>query len=746
MKSTRDNLFRIKGTIEKIFFRNDDTGYKILKLIDKDGDELSCKGVIPFVEEGNLIEVFGDLIEDDFGNPLLTVKFVEPVNHDNTEVLYTYLAGKNIKHIGEKTAEKIIETFGKDSHRILMADPEKLSQIPGISRKKAEEIVKQYSESSFQIETYSFLAKLSITQKFIYKIIKVFKESTIEEVKKNPYQLANKIRGIGFKKADDIAMNMGISKDSLYRKQAAVIHILQEAMSNGDTMLPDDTVYERMNRILDMTVDYKEYREIIQELYFDDVLTLEINEYDNSRINIYLSYMYKKEIQVSQKIRKMVGRIDVDQESLIMKIDKIGKKFGIKLDDTQLEAILKGITNNFVVITGGPGTGKTTLINVILEYYDNKGNSVNLAAPTACAAKRMEAVTGHSASTIHRLLEIQPIESEEDDSFGRNKNNLLDCDVLIVDETSMVDLTLFSALLDACSEDTHIILVGDMNQLPSVAAGNVLHDIIKSEVVPVIFLNKIYRQGNRESQIVKIANNVLNGEKVSIDNSADSDLYFIKFDENNFKRQLISTINRVENRFGIKKDDIQILIPQKSTNYGVENINKLLQTELNTEEKSVYILDKMFKLRDKVIHIKNNYMKDVIELENMSQSKGVFNGDVGYVTEINDRKSFTVRYDDKTTTYTGIEVNEIDLSYAITVHKSQGSEYPAVIIILKGVPYNLRMRTLLYTAITRAKKIAIIIGDASVFSDMVKNVSKIERYTGLKEKIRDAYGVVKEGS
>ena len=736
-----DNLFIVTGTVDKLWFHNEDTGYKILRLIDKDGDEITCKGCIPLGDVGTQLELKGELTEDDYGNVVLKVRHSKPIRYDNIDILFSYLSSNNIKHIGEKTARKIIDAFGEETHNILMYEPQKLATIKGISKKKAEEICMQYAENSNEIETYGFLAELNISQKFIYKIIKVFKNNVIDAVKENPYELANKIKGIGFKKADEIALNLGIPKDSIFRKKSAIIHVLQEALNCGDTLVRDNDLFERVKIILEINLDYQEYREIIQELYFEDIITLELCK-ESKSVNIYLSYIFKKEIKVAQKIREMNKVLEVDELSMISRIKNIGNSLDIILDEDQIKAVCKAVTNTFVVITGGPGTGKTTVINTVLKYFLNSQKSVKLVAPTACAAKRMSAVTGYKASTIHRLLEIQPTDNDFE-SYGRNEDNKLETDVLIIDEASMVDLSLFSALLDACKRNTHIILVGDMNQLPSVSAGNVLRDIIESNVIPVIYLTKIYRQGNKDSQIIKIANQVLNGSKVSIVNDSESDLFFIKVNERNFEEQLLSTITRLADRYKFTNDDIQILIPQKATEYGIEAVNSILQKKLNSNIQCISFGEKVFKLGDKVIHTKNNYIKDVIP-KGDERINGVFNGDVGYINAIEDKSSFSVEFDDKYTTYSKTEINEVELAYAITVHKSQGSEYPAVILVLKSVPFNLKMRSLLYTAITRAKKVVVIIGEEKVFSDMVNNISKVQRFTGLKEKLRDNYGIFEE--
>lgn len=736
MKQLSDDNIAFRGNIEKIWYRNDDTGYKIIKLVNKHFEEITAKGVIPFVEEGNFIEVYGRLDEDDYGSPIIIAKKSNLIEHTDVEFLYTYLANGNVKYIGEKIAKKIIEKFGDETHDILMNNPKKLSLIRGIGEKRAEEIVDQYSENAHRIKTYSYLSKLNISQVYINKIIKVFDNNAIDIIEKNPYELVSKIKGIGFKKADEIASNLGIKKDSIFRKKAGILHILQEALLSGDTLVNDIMIFDKLKGLLDINVDISEFREIIQELYIEDSIYLESGK--DGVINVYLSYIYKKELSLSTKIKCMIMRFDDDEKSIKIRAKDIGSELGINLDDNQLNAVIKAISNNFVVITGGPGTGKTTLINTILKYFLDMRLSVKLVAPTACAAKRMEAVTDYEASTIHRLLEVQPMEDEVYESYGRNVSNKLECDVLIVDEASMVDLNLFNALLDACDDDMRVILVGDVNQLPSVGAGNVLRDIIESEIVPVIKLNKIYRQSNGKSsgQIVKIANDILSGNAVHIDNSIDSDLFFIKINENNFENQLIDTIKRISSKFNIDIEDIQVLIPQKQTKFGVENVNKILQKNLNESNDLVSLYDKIFKYNDKVIHTKNNYIKETIAKNDEDSSQGVFNGDVGYINSIFDKNSFCVEYEDKYVNYSSYEVNELELAYAITVHKSQGSEYPAVILILKSVPFNLKMRALLYTAITRAKKIVVIIGEESAFSDMVRNISKVKRYTGLKEKLR----------
>lgn len=729
------------GIVRRIIYSSDDNFFKIIDFETEDG-ELKCKGNLVNISIGDEIEIYGSMNIDKFGELIFSIERHKYLSENTSNQIYNFLLAGNIKYIGEKLAKKIVDTFADETETVLSTSPERLAEVRGISLSRAKEIVCEYNKNAHRIKNYVYLSNLGISDILTSKIINKYKDKTIETISNNPYVIINDIQGVSFKKADEIATLIGIPFDSFFRKKAYILNVLNEQYYNGNTYVLFENLIKSFRDNLLIEIDEGEFRDLLFELYSEEEIYI---EQVGRNIRVYIDNVYSSECKVSNVLRDINNKLDIND----IIVDKFLYEFecnnNIILDDIQKIAVKTVLSNQFVVITGGPGTGKTTLIDVIINYYEKYKYDVRLVAPTACAAKRMENITGTKASTIHRLLELRRDDNSDFLHFGRNSNNKLDTDVIIVDETSMLDLSLAKALLDAIKNDTRIIFVGDKNQLPSVGAGNVLEDIINSDVFPVVELKKVYRQNNYESKIISVANSVLNGE--SIHNTADinDDLFIIRLQRNLFKEQLINTLSKIADKLNMDIRDIQVLSPQKRGTYGVDGINKILQSHLNKEECSINFGDKFYKIADKVIHTKNNYFKEYISLDN-DELLGIFNGEIGYINSLDKMAgTISVEYSDKRVEYDRLDINELNLAYSITVHKSQGSEYKAIIIVLgPDVHPFLRDRRLLYTAITRAKELVVMLTEESVVNDILRNKSMKTRMTGLCDKLRGISGVIKE--
>ncbi len=731
-------MITIEGIVETVVFRNDDNGYTICKL-RCDKEVVTIVGTIPFINESQEYSVQGEwTVHPKFGKQF-KIESIHEIIPTTTSGIEKYLASGVIEGIGKVTAKKIVEFFGEDTIKILDSNIEKLEEIPGIGKKRINTIMKSYLEQRVTKDIIIFFQSYGITVNMAMKIYKKFGVNCINIVKDNPYILTEYISGIGFRTADSIAKSLGIEKDSLFRIKSGVIYIINEFCAIGNTFIPMDRLRDKGMKLLE--IDSEKFDEGVYELIIDGKIKVEV--VDNIDAVYNMSYLYL-EMSVTRKIVEL-ATTNYDKLSLNVneKINDFESKANIKLANSQKEAIEGAFFNGIEVITGGPGTGKTTIINCIVSIFESLGLKVFMAAPTGRAAKRMAEATGREAKTIHRLLEIGSYSEEEVDEI-ENETSAIECDVLIVDEASMVDISLMNALLKAMQVGTRLIIVGDVDQLPSVGPGNVLRDIIESDAVKVVRLNEIFRQG-QESMIVQNAH-LINEGKMPILNTKNSDFYLERAaDSEVMLEKIIGLVKTRLPKFNVEWDsvrDIQVLSPMRKGIMGIDNLNIQLQQVLNPKSKDkdeVEIKDMIFRVGDKVMQIKNNYTLKWSKNNSSEEGKGVFNGDVGYITEISeDEDKITVCFeDDKIVEYEESDLDEITLAYAVTIHKSQGSEFPVVIMPMFMGPPLLMNRNLLYTGITRAKKLVVLVGNSKVVEFMKDNNRSFERYSGLKWRIRE---------
>ncbi|WP_346869706.1 ATP-dependent RecD-like DNA helicase [Clostridium sp. UBA5119] len=731
-------MITIEGIVETVVFRNDDNGYTICKL-RCDKEVVTIVGTIPFINESQEYSVQGEwTVHPKFGKQF-KIESIHEIIPTTTSGIEKYLASGVIEGIGKVTAKKIVEFFGEDTIKILDSNIEKLEEIPGIGKKRINTIMKSYLEQRVTKDIIIFFQSYSITVNMAMKIYKKFGVNCINIVKDNPYILTEYISGIGFRTADSIAKSLGIEKDSLFRIKSGVIYIINEFCAIGNTFIPMDRLRDKGMKLLE--INSEKFDEGVYELIIDGKIKVEV--VDNIDAVYNMSYLYL-EMSITRKIVEL-ATTNYDKLSLNAneKIKDFESKANIKLANSQKEAIEGAFFNGIEVITGGPGTGKTTIINCIVSIFESLGLKVFMAAPTGRAAKRMAEATGREAKTIHRLLEIGSYSEEEVDEI-ENETSAIECDVLIVDEASMVDISLMNALLKAMQVGTRLIIVGDVDQLPSVGPGNVLRDIIESDAVKVVRLNEIFRQG-QESMIVQNAH-LINEGKMPILNTKNSDFYLERAaDSEVMLEKIIGLVKTRLPKFNVQWDsvrDIQVLSPMRKGIMGIDNLNIQLQQVLNPKSKDkdeVEIKDMIFRVGDKVMQIKNNYTLKWSKNNSSEEGKGVFNGDVGYITEINeDEDKITVCFeDDKIVEYEESDLDEITLAYAVTIHKSQGSEFPVVIMPMFMGPPLLMNRNLLYTGITRAKKLVVLVGNSKVVEFMKDNNRSFERYSGLKWRIRE---------
>lgn len=731
-------MITIEGIVETVVFRNDDNGYTICKL-RCDKEVVTIVGTIPFINESQEYSVQGEwTVHPKFGKQF-KIESIHEIIPTTTSGIEKYLASGVIEGIGKVTAKKIVEFFGEDTIKILDSNIEKLEEIPGIGKKRINTIMKSYLEQRVTKDIIIFFQSYGITVNMAMKIYKKFGVNCINIVKDNPYILTEYISGIGFRTADSIAKSLGIEKDSLFRIKSGVIYIINEFCAIGNTFIPMDRLRDKGMKLLE--INSEKFDEGVYELIIDGKIKVEV--VDNIDAVYSMSYLYL-EMSVTRKIVEL-ATTNYDKLSLNVneKINDFESKSNIKLANSQKEAIEGAFFNGIEVITGGPGTGKTTIINCIVSIFESLGLKVFMAAPTGRAAKRMAEATGREAKTIHRLLEIGSYSEEEVDEI-ENETSAIECDVLIVDEASMVDISLMNALLKAMQVGTRLIIVGDVDQLPSVGPGNVLRDIIESDAVKVVRLNEIFRQG-QESMIVQNAH-LINEGKMPILNTKNSDFYLERAADSEVMLEKIIGLVKIRlPKFNVEWDsvrDIQVLSPMRKGIMGIDNLNIQLQQVLNPKSKDkdeVEIKDMIFRVGDKVMQIKNNYTLKWSKNNSGEEGKGVFNGDVGYITEVNeDEDKITVCFeDDKIVEYEESDLDEITLAYAVTIHKSQGSEFPVVIMPMFMGPPLLMNRNLLYTGITRAKKLVVLVGNSKVVEFMKDNNRSFERYSGLKWRIRE---------
>lgn len=739
----------IEGYVDHIIYRNQENGYTVASLI-VDGEEVTCVGTFQTLSEGETICGKGRYTEHPSYGQQFSIYSYETVVPQDAFAIERYLGSGAIKGIGAALAARIVRKFGDDTLRIIEEEPERLAEVKGISERKAREIAGQVEEKADMRKAMMFLQKYGISQTLGVKIYQQYKQDMYRILKENPYKMAEDINGIGFKMADEIASRIGIHTDSDYRIRSGLLYILLLASGEGHVYLPKKLLLERAQQLLGVQADYMEKH--LTDLAIDRKIVVKEIETDTAKKHqvVYASQYYQIELHTAQMLHELNIKDTVDEEVLQEKIKQIQRAEKIDLDEKQQEAIKEAVKSGLMVITGGPGTGKTTTINAIIRYFEMEGLDIYLAAPTGRAAKRMTEATGYEAKTIHRLLELTgiPEESSARVHFERNAQNPLEADVIIIDEMSMVDIFLMHALLSAVVTGTRLILVGDVNQLPSVGPGSVLKDIIRSGEFPVVELTKIFRQAS-QSDIVVNAHKINQGIPVVLDNKS-MDFFFLKrYDANVIISVVITLIQKKLPKFvDAQPYDIQVLTPMRKGFLGVERLNGILQQYLNPPEKAKKEKEHgngLFREGDKVMQIKNNYQ---IEWEvrglygiPVEKGVGVFNGDTGILREINTfAETATVEFDERRfVEYSFKQLDELELAYAITIHKAQGSEYPAVIIPLLGGPKMLMNRNLLYTAVTRARKCVTLVGDEKTFEEMENNRMEQSRYTTLDLRIKETY-------
>lgn len=740
----------IEGYIEHIIYRNQENGYTVANLVAEE-TEITCVGIFQYLNEGEAIRAKGVYKEHPSYGQQFSVSSYEIVIPQDSLAMERYLGSGAIKGIGAALAARIVRHFGDDTLRIIETEPERLAEVKGISERKAREIAEQVEDKADMRKAMMFLQQYGISQTLGAKIYQQYKQDMYRILKENPYKMAEDISGVGFKIADEIAARIGIHTDSDYRIRSGLLYILLLATAEGHVYLPKKVLLARAEKLLGVQADYME-KHIVDLAIDRKIVVKEITDdfTDEKEQVVYASQYYQIELHTAQMLHELNLKDTIDEEVIAEKIRRIQKAEKIELDEMQQQAIAEAVKNGLLVITGGPGTGKTTTINGIIRYFEMEGLDIYLAAPTGRAAKRMTEATGYEAKTIHRMLELTGAPEEKSGSiyFERNAQNPLEADVIIIDEMSMVDIFLMHALLSAVVSGTRLILVGDVNQLPSVGPGSVLKDIIASGEFPVVELVKIFRQAS-QSDIVVNAHKINQGVPVSLDNKS-MDFFFLKrYDANVIISVVITLIQKKMPKFvDAEPYDIQVLTPMRKGLLGVERLNVILQQYLNPpskEKKEKEHGKGLFREGDKVMQIKNNYQLEweIRGLYGIPVEKGVgvFNGDTGIIKEINTfAEMITVEFDERRfVEYSFKQLEELELAYAITIHKAQGSEYPAVIIPLLAGPKMLMNRNLLYTAVTRARKCVTLVGDEKVFAEMENNKMEQSRYTTLDLRIKESH-------
>lgn len=737
----------VTGYIDHIIFRNEDNGYTVLVLKGTEGDdeELTCVGTFPVISQGATIEASGNFINHHiYGKQFQITSFIEKMPED-AMAMERYLGSGAIKGIGAALAARIVRRFGADTLRIVEEEPERLAEIKGISEKKAREIAAQMEEKADMRKAMMFLQKYGISLNLGAKIYQKYGDSVYSVLQENPYRLADDISGVGFKIADEIAGRIGIHTDSDYRIKSGMMYTLLQATGEGHVYLPKEELFRRSSELLGVDASYMEKH--LMDLSMERKV---IQKEEGEMVLVYPSRFYYLELNTARMLRELNIDCPEDEAFVQRRIAQIEKETGTTLDEMQKKAVTEAAGHGLFILTGGPGTGKTTTINAIIRFFEGKGSELRLAAPTGRAAKRMTEATGYEAQTIHRLLELNGMPEEERQGqavhFERNAENPLEADVIIIDEMSMVDIQLMHSLLLAVTAGTRLILVGDENQLPSVGPGNVLRDIIRSGEFPVVELKKIFRQAS-ESDIVVNAHKINRGEQVTLSNKS-SDFFFLKRqDADIIIRVVIALIQEKLPRYvEAKPFDIQVLTPMRKGLLGVERLNQILQRYLNPPEPSKKEKEYgqgLFREGDKVMQIRNNYQLEW-EIRGrygipVDKGVGVFNGDTGILKTINEfSETAEVEFEDgRCAEYSFKQLEELELAYAVTIHKSQGSEYPAVVIPLLSGPRMLLNRNLLYTAVTRARRCVTIVGSEETFREMIKNEKQQRRYSSLDIRLKE---------
>ena len=735
----------LSGVVDNIIYANTENGYTVLNLLLDDEKEdifVCCVGFLPDVNLGESLNVIGRRVRHpSYGDQLEVISYQKslPVTEKAIE---RYLSSGIVKGIGKRMAKKIVDKFGRDTLMIIDTQPHKLADIKGISLTKAQEIGAVFREQGELTRAVMFLQDYGVSVNYAVKIFKKYKDTTISVVQKNPYTLADEIWGIGFKTADNIAQKLGIEHNSPHRIQAGVKYILNTAANNGHTYLPEDELTRQVSELLEINGD--DITENLIKMHVSSEIWIE----GTTPRRIYLNFYYYAESYIAKRLIDMASNEMSDDPLVDAIIKDIEYEKDIKFAEGQLKAIKTALGAGVFVITGGPGTGKTTIINAIITILKAKNEKIELAAPTGKASKRMTEATGCEARTIHRLLGTTSLEeSGLHQRFTHDEENPIDADCIIIDEVSMVDVPLMYYLLKAVDRNTRLILVGDADQLPSVGAGNVLHDILSSGYIACAKLNEIFRQA-QESAIVTNAHKINKGEYPDL-NDKSKDFFYMQ--RQNYETLLETLTGLISQRLPKYLDcdplDIKVLSPMRKTPLGVQNLNVMLQSILNPpapDKREKEFRGTIFREGDRVMQIKNDYdlewrAVDPVLNKMVDEGTGVFNGDEGVIGFIDmQNKSVDVVYDDiRHVAYDFTRLDELDLSYAVTIHKSQGSEYKAVIMPLLGGPEMLMTRNLLYTGVTRAKELAVLVGSRESIYRMVDNNLQVKRYSGLASRLEE---------
>lgn len=736
MEKTVESL---AGYVEHIIYRNADNGYTVLNLVSGE-DEITCVGIFSAIAEGENIEAQGEYTEHPtYGQQFKVTSFEEKAPEDE-EAIERYLGSGAIKGIGLAMAARIVRRFKEDTFRIIEEEPERLAEIKGISNRKAMEIASQVNEKRDLRQAMIFLQQYGITMNLAVKVYQAYGQDVYGIIRENPYRLADDIDGVGFRTADEIAARVGIRMDSDFRVRSGILYTLLQASGEGHTYLPETELTPRASKLLNVTAEQVEKQ--YMDLAIERKIILKQME---DQTQIYAASFYYMEANTATMLKRLNVSYDVSDAEIEQRIRGIEKESGMTLDEHQVTAVKEAVRNGLLVITGGPGTGKTTTINTIIRYFELEGLEIFLAAPTGRAAKRMSETTGFEARTVHRMLELNG-GAEGSGGFERDESNPLEADVIIVDEMSMVDISLMYSLLKAISVGTRLILVGDVNQLPSVGPGSVLRDIIQSHACNVVMLTKIFRQAST-SDIIVNAHKINHGEEVILDNKS-MDFFFLKrYDADVIINVVLQLIKQKLPKFvDATPYDIQVLTPMRKGLLGVERLNGILQRYMNppaNDKVEKEYGSTVFREGDKIMQTKNNYQLawEIRTKFGLTVDKGlgIFNGDMGIIRQINDfAEQMIIEFDEgRMVEYPYKLLDELELAYAITIHKSQGSEYPAVVIPLLGGPMMLMNRNLLYTAVTRARKCVTLVGNEVTFQQMIRNTSQQKRYSGLCDRLKE---------
>ena len=740
----------MKGYVDHIVFRNEDNGYTVFELSNENG-EVTCVGTFPYISEGELLEISGDYITHSIYGTQFQVMSHEVKEPEDLMSIERYLGSGAIKGVGAALAGRIVRKFKDDTFRIIEEEPERLAEVKGISERKAREIAEQVEEKKDMRKAMIYLQKYGISISLAAKIYEHYGNSVYRVMEENPYQIADHVPGVGFKTADEIASRIGIHSDSDFRIRSGIFYVLLQAVADGHIYLPQEELLRKTMILLEVVI--QDMERFLQDLSIEKKIIIKQRIYMDSfgeekvETRVYPAQYYYMELNTARMLLDLNQSYEVADVTIEHRLHQIEKNAELELDDMQRMAVKASVTNGVLLLTGGPGTGKTTTINAMIHFFESEGMDILLAAPTGRAAKRMSEATGCEAKTIHRLLELVYIPDDNSKmQYGRNEENPLEADVIIIDEMSMVDLSLMYTLLKAISIGTRLILVGDKDQLPSVGPGSVLKDLIQSECFPVVRLSKIFRQAE-QSDIIVNAHKINRGEKVVLDNKS-RDFFFLKRDDANVIISVVLTLIQKKLPKYVDADmlDIQVLTPMRKGLLGVERLNTILQQYLNPPEMKKTEKEhgsRKFRVGDKVMQVKNNYQ---LEWEIATKyglvidsGVGVFNGDIGRIVDINlHTEKMKVEFEEKKIVEYPFELlEELELAYAITIHKSQGSEYPAVVIPLLQGPRQLYHRNLIYTAVTRAKKCVTLVGSDVTFHEMVQNSHEQNRYTSLSERIQE---------